>query len=536
MKKLLLTLIVSLAFCGSIFAQHPETHWPGFSNGPYEDQGALYASIMVNGEPVTIETENWDVMEIAAFVGDEMRMTGMFLTDQYVLEWGELFPTTNAEPIYYTTPGEPVTFKMFNHATGVEYDICEPVIWDGDGEIVTILTGEEHWEGFDDPDHPLMLNFIGEEPQTLTLTLEIEPYTGERDNYYLIAAPFGNVAANLVEGLRTPSFDFYSFDQNGDNEGKEWFNLRDEAEFELQPGVGYLYANNTGTDLTFTGTPLDGELFEKELVYSENEVNWRGWNLVGNPFGTQASLSIPFYTMNPNGGNSYIVNDEGSELPAMCGAFVLATPEVQSVTFSKTQTKTSKLNLNLCNSHGIIDRAIVSFSQGQQLSKFMFRDNSTKVYIPVDGKDYALVRSEGMGEMPVNFKAETNGTYTLNFTAEEVSFAYLHLIDNLTGADVDMLANPSYSFNARTSDYESRFKLVFATGNNSDTFAFYSNGNWVISNEGEAALQVVDVTGRILKDVNINGCASVNVNAAPGVYMIRLVNGDNVKVQKVVVR
>ena len=45
---------------------------------------------------------------------------------------------------------------------------------------------------------------------------------------------------------------------------------------------------------------------------------------------------------------------------------------------------------------------------------------------------------------------------------------------------------------------------------------------------------MVDVTGRIIKSESINGCANVNIDAAPGVYMVRLVNGDNIKVQKVV--
>ena len=45
---------------------------------------------------------------------------------------------------------------------------------------------------------------------------------------------------------------------------------------------------------------------------------------------------------------------------------------------------------------------------------------------------------------------------------------------------------------------------------------------------------MVDVTGRIIKCQNINGCANVNIDAAPGVYMVRLLNGDNMKVQKVV--
>jgi hypothetical protein len=52
-----------------------------------------------------------------------------------------------------------------------------------------------------------------------------------------------------------------------------------------------------------------------------------------------------------------------------------------------------------------------------------------------------------------------------------VSFSYLHLIDNMTGADVDLLPllrgqgglnqPATYTFTAKTTDYESRFKLVF---------------------------------------------------------------------------
>ena len=120
--------------------------------------------------------------------------------------------------------------------------------------------------------------------------------------------------------------------------------------------------------------------------------------------------------------------------------------------------------------------------------------------------------------------------------SSELSFNYLHLIDNKTGADIDLLATPSYSFEAQATDYASRFRLVFATGNSEDTFAFYSNGSFVINNEGEATVQVMDVTGRMLSSEAINGSASINVEGAAGVYMVRLVNGENVRVQKIIVK
>ena len=64
--------------------------------------------------------------------------------------------------------------------------------------------------------------------------------------------------------------------------------------------------------------------------------------------------------------------------------------------------------------------------------------------------------------MPICFKAEKEGDYILRFYIEGISFNYLHLIDNLTGDDVDLLVSPYYSFSAKTSDAASRFKLVFA--------------------------------------------------------------------------
>ena len=154
-------------------------------------------------------------------------------------------------------------------------------------------------------------------------------------------------------------------------------------------------------------------------------------------------------------------------------------------------------------------------------------------------KDYAIAYSDGYGEMPVNFKAKENGTYTLNVNPENVEMDYLHLIDNKTGADVDLLQTPSYSFEAKTTDYPSRFRLVFSANGSStgsDTFAFNSNGNWIINNEGNAILQVVDVMGRIIRSESVNGSVNFNINAVPGVYVLRLINGDSVRTQKVVVR
>ena len=102
MKKLLLTLIVSLAFCGSIFAQQPETHWPDFSY-KWDNQSGICAAFAINGHVYTMDDEGWDALEVAFFVGEEMRGYS-FLDPEGVLLYDGEYPTTNGACIGYTTP------------------------------------------------------------------------------------------------------------------------------------------------------------------------------------------------------------------------------------------------------------------------------------------------------------------------------------------------------------------------------------------------------------------------------------------------
>ena len=167
----------------------------------------------------------------------------------------------------------------------------------------------------------------------------------------------------------------------------------------------------------------------------------------------------------------------------------------------------------------------------------MLNEAHTKLYFTQNGTDYAVVRSEGEGEMPINFKAEHNGTYTIGISAKDMEFSRLRLIDNMTGADIDLLATPSYTFEAKTTDYASRFRLVFSsTGieeNENANFAYYNGSEWVINATDNATVEVIDMMGRVV----LSGTNTIATNdMQAGVYVIRLVDGNNVKTQKIVVR
>ena len=510
-----MSLMIMLAFCGSIFAQADQeeyypTHWD-FDPGLYEQIDYPVAYLIMDGAQVTA-SDDWQRFEVASFIDGTIR-GHYFMTDEYLAYWE--WPLFQGIPVNYNNTGEEVSFKIYDHVAKVEYDCTTNF---------TIHTGEEHMEIFFDED-PLYISF---ETAAAGITKEIDAYT-DNSGWYLISSPVGNVDPTTVTNMTTTSdYDLYMFNQVGDAEGKQWFNYEADA-FDLVAGQGYLYANLAGDDITFPGTAYDGT-GTFELAYQATASHLAGVNVMGNPFNSFATVDRPFYILDPTN-NTYIENVAGSRVAAMTGIIVGAEGTGETVTFTPAGDKLcANATLSLTQNGNLVDRASMVF-EGRNLPKMQFNPNNTKIYMPVNGKDFAVAAVESFGEMPVNFKAENNGTFTLNFTCDEVSFEYLHLIDNMTGAEVDLLVNPTYTFDANTSDYESRFKLVFATGNNSNSdFAYVSNDNVIVN--GEGMLKVIDMTGRVIATEQISGVSSIKLNAAAGVYVLQL----NDKTQKIVVK
>lgn len=381
--------------------------------------------------------------------------------------------------------------------------------------------------------------------------------------YHLIASPLdgmtdcladsSNYASNLItdNGGQTFTYDFYRWDP-APSDDNEWRNFRDES-FYMNNGKGYLYASKNGTMINFVGMLRANNLNEVitpiDTVYNSA---WNGWRLIGNPYMcdvylTTGASGMAFYKMNAAGDG--FETSMGAVAP-MEGFFVKATAPDQTFTISRTAPVNSigALNISLTNfntrNSSVIDNAIVRFDGGNTLEKFSFRDNSSRIYFQMEDADYAVVNGAQVGnvnELPLCFEAEKNGTYMLNFSNEEVAFNYLHLIDNQTGTDVNLLEEPNYRFKARTTDYASRFRLVFAQGSSvedNDSFGFinHSDNFCIYGLEGEATLQVVDMTGRVLSSETFYNSVEKKINATPGVYMIRLIEGSDVKVQKVVIK
>lgn len=384
--------------------------------------------------------------------------------------------------------------------------------------------------------NPVVIPFTGY-PST-AYSLDINAWT-TNGGYYLIAPPFNDIDPAEVEGMTDDEYDLYYFNQNP-SDGLEWVNYKNGA-FYLQSGKGYLYAHSTEVTLTFTGTPYSGD--GKVTLAKNGGQEFEGWNLVGNPYGgSVANIGTrAYYRMNADG--TEVIEGEGDIQP-MEGIFVIATTDNEELTFNQgAGTNTgSKIALNLVRndrSASLVDRAVVRFDEGGTLPKFMLDATNTRVYIPQDGANYAVANHNSDNNTAVSFKAKENGSYKLKVSVENLDLEYLHLIDNQTGTDVDLLATPSYTFDANTTDQAERFRLVYAetTGiDENNNFAYFNGKTWNVNNEGQATLQVMDITGRTISSQTISGNAELSLDQPAGVYVLRLINGNDTKVQKVVVK
>ena len=412
---------------------------------------------------------------------------------------------------------------------------------------------------------------------TVTLEKEIAGHDGSAAaGWYFIGSPVigGNSVTPTAEnGFLVNNYDLYYYDEPT----HYWMNHKpgnSNSGFGLSYGRGYLYANDEGTTLKISGEVGKSEMYVQKYVTHQAEV-LNGFNLVGNPFLHNARVNTTAYVID-NG--AVVAYTEGTKIIAP-GEGVMVQTTLSYIHFQRInpdaaapQPNQLQITVNqkaeqkgAASSMTLIDNAIINFKDGGTLEKFDFGRTDAKVYIPQDGKDYAVVNATETGEIPVNFKAERNGTYTLTFGIENVDFNYLHLIDNLTGADVDLLTPPAcghlltegddpllrgqegfnnpatYTFTAKTTDYASRFRLVFVCGDADDDndapFAFISNGQIIVTADvDDATLQVIDVLGRVILTRTVTPNSTLPTPYSPGVYVLRLIDGGEIKTQKIVIQ
>ena len=317
--------------------------------------------------------------------------------------------------------------------------------------------------------------------------------------------------------------------------------------FRLFGTSNQIMTNNAS--LSFIGELESGSAtINVPLSYTETAGDLKGFNLVSNPFvhdvTSYSGTNVVDGCFRMNEAKDNLIVSEISEtqpLKPAEGFFVKATAEGSSISFNaRSRSETARngyINLEISENGKVIDRLVVK-KDSEQLEKLSLSEARTKLFALSDNQEMAIVSCLG-NEQPVSFKTEKNGTFTLNAKVDGLNLNYLYLIDNKTGAEVDLLTILDYTFTAKTTDYASRFRLVFSAedgpSTGSGTFAFISNGDIIITNsEAGAILQILDVTGRVIRCSDAINRVSTS-GMMSGVYVLRLIDGDIVRTQKIVI-
>jgi len=437
-------------------------------------------------------------------------------------------------------------------------------------------------------------------PIMATVKKRIKPYElhigGEPEGWHLISSPVfvpqgvqyepdTSVFCNYEgAGLLFGNRDFYMFNQ--DYPGAEWRNYKvyaannETIRHFVAEYNGYLYAHSEDiilypknkhefeedTTLRFYGrlyTDVSGQKKYTNLHYNPaaNE-GAKGVNLVGNPYACNARVQgvhIDRYFMMNDDGTDVVVIDQSVDkvIAPMTALFVVAEEpqphDSASVTFTPIEfdenieanirgNVVEGLTIELTANGVLKDRVYIKDGEGKNGGKISISQLSPKIYVPENDKKNAIAYKAEANVMPLCFTSGKDDIFTLNFDTKGVNCSYLHLIDNVTGADIDLLAATStgsvasYTFDSKDSHYSSRFKIVFnedATNEILDNFAYISNGELIIN--GTGTLQVMDMTGRVIVCTDARPCVSTQ-GMTPGVYVVRLCNGNDVKTQKIVIR
>ena len=514
MKKLLVFILICLSSTVMLAQKATTLHWTPVKTA---DNMSMSAVLVIDGEEIGADALN---LEIGIFDQDDVcRGAKLPKLKNGRYKYSPMIYGDNTTTSYYC--------KVYNHLTEEEMDLTyipnteDPLVWVANHTYGTTS-------------QPYVFAFSSGETPT-TYEREITGY-GEDNNggYVLVASPVSGVNpidAGMFTDITESTYDLFRFDQTA---ALQWLNYKN-TQFTLEPGVGYLYASKNDVTISISGTPYNGD-GSIDLVYEEGYV-FSGFNLIGNPFTTPASLDMPYYKLDETGSYFDATLEDGN-VGKMEGVLVQATAATTMAHFTPVLTKGVRTtvpaaSIVVSNNGKAVDKAIIRFDEGSTLGKMQLKENSSKLYIPQNGKDYAIANVMA-DEMPLNFKAETTGQYSISFQLNDANLGYLHLFDKLTGEDVDLLIDPVYSFIGSPRDNEDRFIVRFSENSFNDMFA-YQNGSEIIVN-GEGTLQVYDVMGRFVASYEINGSERINASQFSNtVFIFRLV-GETVKTQKIVVR
>ena len=388
------------------------------------------------------------------------------------------------------------------------------------------------------------------------------------DGWYTIASPLASGSVAACSNLTTPDFDLYEYDETNLNR-EEWRNYKYPGNFQgFTAGRGYLYANSNDMTVNMFGT-LNASNVSVALTYTgERPDLLKGFNLIGNPFphaiykGSGAAiddsrLADGYYVLS-NDGTWQVRTCTDPILPGM--GIMVVTSETGNITIAKTTAAATgessgakrgmegkgslgsgmgRISLRVSDGTKSDAAYLYGGEEGRNLLKMSHMNTSCpELSFHCDGERYAIAHlDKGEGTVDVRFDHQSAASCTMTWDVEDWRGSHPYLVDNMTGTVIDMTRMSSYAFEAGSHEHPFRFKLVLE-----DDFEAPGLVSPLMSGEGIA--QIIDMNGRLLLTQEYNSSLPTphsslltpNSSLAPGVYILRIISGNQVTTKKIIVQ
>ena len=369
----------------------------------------------------------------------------------------------------------------------------------------------------------------------------------ETSSWQFIASPVKNV--KITDFIPETGYDLFKYDGT---QSSEWVNYKghtNEFEKTFQQGRAYLASYESETTATFKGILNHESSFLFSEVNTYTEGSYANFTLLGNPFSFDINWS-DFSATNVYNGIARISSDGSydydvnADIKVGEGFFVLSTSNNPSLSYnaskgSRNANETSSINVIASSKNGN-DNVVINLA-GYETEGFTKLDNFNnaiaEIFVSNNNKRYGIMSfDENTTEVEIFFNAKEMGSYTIAIEPNG-KFQGVTLVDRFTGVETNMLIE-DYHFTATSGNNTNRFVIRLANGQEptaNSQFVYQSGEELILSVEG--SVQIIDVMGRVVYNnevVSDNNRIDVS-SFINGTYIVRVINEEGVKVQKVVI-
>lgn len=394
------------------------------------------------------------------------------------------------------------------------------------------------------------------------------------EGWHILSSP---VVGQGISGAFTPTgtnndYDFYAWDETS----YTWLNQKVLANNISAFGnaIGYLVAYQQAGTKTFAGNLNNADVYAT-LSFANTTANKKGWNLLGNPYPCALDWSNAAWDKSKIDGakiwNSTSKNWVDMSLattpdiiPANQGFIVKANadgnftiPSAARVHsgqgFYKSTSdmlilKAEKTGTTFNDVMGIDfnSSATLAFDTQKDAIEFeTFGDAPSLYSVLSTGENLSInavpAQLPASTVINLNFKARTNGQYSINATTipSIPACVILLLEDSKSNVTHNLKLNPIYNFTATETDNINRFKLHFQTftgieeNENNSTLVYSENAKiYISSNLKIKSVEVYNELGQQLSNYQVNG-NNFDFNCNGKILIIRIITDNGIIVRKV---